>query len=77
MQPDKLLRAFMLAYIMYKIDLDTHKHQCPDCGLIWEHNGDSGGLDWAHRCPHCKAEQYNRYHGKLPAIRWHGLSGGG
>lgn len=72
MNPEKLLRAFMLAYIMYKIDLDEHRHRCDVCGLVWEHDGNAGGLDWAHRCPECGIEQYNRYHGNQPAVRFLG-----
>src|SRR4051812_15049713 len=32
----------------------NHKHECPDCGTVWEHPNTRAGDDDAHTCPSCK-----------------------
>lgn len=35
-------------------DVDgMHRHQCPDCGTVWEHSDDNSGIKFAHTCPGC------------------------
>lgn len=53
--------------------LDKHSHECPGCGCVWEHLGDSGGIEWAHHCPNCGAEQYTRYAGGKPVDFFFGV----
>jgi predicted nucleic acid-binding Zn-ribbon protein len=50
-------------------DMDTHKHQCPACGTVWEHGDNCSfvGLDstfeQAHSCPECGTFQNVKYFG--------------
>lgn len=56
----------------------THKHECPDCGAIWEHpNARSGDAD-AHVCPSCKVQMptpWFRYDGEAPPTHKEGKNG--
>lgn len=56
----------------------NHKHRCPSCYFIWEHNDSCAHLSqelWAesHTCPKCgKQEVTKKYFGfKKPAIAQH------
>lgn len=45
-----------------------HKHKCPKCGTVWEHEEHCGGSELAHRCPTlgCGEEVYWHYDGSTP-----------
>lgn len=40
-----------------------HKHKCDSCKCVWEHEDDCSGVNRAHECPQCGAEQYAKYLG--------------
>lgn len=49
-----------------------HKHQCPQCGVIWEHNDacaffDSEIFDASHRCGICGIVVTRKYYGDAVA----------
>lgn len=51
--------------------MDIHRHQCPKCGCIWRHDGDSLiEKDAAHRCPveGCGGEQLWHYEYDFGAV---------
>lgn len=62
-----------LGHLLLDYLLDRHSHKCPLCDFVWEHLGDSGGVDWAHRCPKCRAEQFTRYDGPKPPQAFFGI----
>ena len=46
----------------------THKHECADCGTVWEHPDSRGGDEEAHTCPACKvmmAPPWFKYFGEV------------
>jgi hypothetical protein len=52
--------------------MSRHKHKCPRCGCIWEHDdalavADCDVHDAAHRCPACGTWETERYDGAEPA----------
>lgn len=48
----------------------THKHQCPDCETVWEHNALASGIDALHACPKagCGGRSFMLYDGDEPAV---------
>jgi predicted RNA-binding Zn-ribbon protein involved in translation (DUF1610 family) len=42
-----------------------HKHQCEECGTVWEHSNMCAGDDDAHMCPDCGESQYYHYDGDM------------
>lgn len=53
-----------------------HKHQCPECRCVWQHERPALGApdechtrfnDVAHDCPKCGTEETFKYHGPKPA----------
>lgn len=44
----------------------THRHKCPQCGVVWEHPDAAAGDTRAHRCPDCGAPSWYLYEGNLP-----------
>lgn len=46
-----------------------HRHECPDCGTIWNHDPNSIEMqneiayELSHHCPNCGAEQRYVYDG--------------
>ena len=53
----------------------SHKHQCPDCGTVWEHSDFCAGSDEAHSCPKdgCGGVSWRKYDGPLPVTPLSGL----
>lgn len=48
-----------------------HKHQCPDCGCVWEHDEIFMCIQSAHKCPRCGTEQVRKYFGTDPSEFFH------
>jgi len=47
-----------------------HRHECPNCGTIWEHSDAWWDIDKTHHCPTCSREQLYKYNGpKSPNMR--------
>ncbi len=43
---------------------DWHKHKCPECDWVWEHDGYGEDLPPdAHRCHRCGTGRWLRYYG--------------
>lgn len=45
----------------------THRHQCPKCSFVWEHDSETTGRTPGHQCPSCGTAQYVKYFGEEPA----------
>lgn len=45
---------------------NSHKHQCPKCGFIWQHSDAMAGNWEAHTCP-CGGESWSHYDGRKKA----------
>lgn len=41
----------------------THSHRCQFDGHVWTHANSNAGNAWAHKCPQCGREEWERYHG--------------
>jgi predicted nucleic acid-binding Zn-ribbon protein len=41
----------------------THKHECQECGTVWEHPDTLHGDEEAHCCPNCRVQQWWKYNG--------------
>ncbi len=44
---------------------DWHKHKCPRCDFVWEHDGENVD-DLDHHCPSCGCGVWMRYRGDDP-----------
>lgn len=54
--------------------IDNHKHKCPNCNTVWEHDGlVCAGSTKDHTCK-CGTEVWLRYHGPEQASLEDGLS---
>lgn len=47
-----------------------HRHECNDCGALFEHRDPAGPLSpkeriRKHRCPNCGATAFGAYHGEF------------
>lgn len=47
--------------------MGLHKHCCPDCFHVWEHQDTMRGNREAHTCIKCGSQCWLHYHGDAPA----------
>lgn len=53
------------------IDPDgSHKHECPECGAVWEHSNRCVNDEQAHHCPKpgCSGASWRHYEGPKAAV---------
>ena len=50
----------------YQSPEGSHRHECGDCGYVWEHSNKCRGNDAAHQCPKCGEEEWGQYFGEKP-----------
>ena len=53
----------------YKDKPDYHRHECPECGFVWEHSDECRNtctqeeFHKLHKCPECGERQSFKYSG--------------
>lgn len=61
---DWLLDQFLrLRSLMAESPTATHSHRCQFDGHVWTHANSNAGNAWAHKCPQCGREQWERHRG--------------
>jgi predicted RNA-binding Zn-ribbon protein involved in translation (DUF1610 family) len=48
-----------------------HKHKCPSCGYIWQHEDSCINNTPEHTCRKCQTEVWYWYEGDMPAVETH------